>query len=329
MPEIKSFNSSLSSINESSFEDIALQLFHFQYKNNLLYQTYVHHLGKDVSTVKSVEGIPFLPIRFFKSHSVISGSWKPETVFTSSATSGSLVSRHEVWSMDFYLDTATAIFQHFYGPPEDYHFLALLPSYLERSGSSLIAMIDHFIKKDASGHSGFYLNNHLELISKIHSLEKPNKKVLIWGVSFALLDLAEKFETDLSSCIIMETGGMKGRRKEWIREELHSFLCQRFNVKEIHSEYGMTELFSQAYSKGQGYFVHPAWMKILIRDINDPFQFLSEGRIGGVNVVDLANAHSCAFIETEDLGKTVQGSNFEILGRIDNSDIRGCNLLVS
>ena len=326
--ELPDFTSTLPFINESNFEDIALELFRFQYKNNLLYQTYVNNLGKDIALVKSLDTIPFLPIRFFKSHKVISGSWKPETIFTSSATGGTGASRHYVWSLDFYLKTATAIFQNFYGPTKDYHFLALLPSYLERSGSSLIAMIDHFIKMDASGHSGFYLDNHEALLSKIKSLKKSDRKILLWGVSFALLDLAEKTEIDLSPCIVMETGGMKGRRKEWVREELHFFLSQRFNLNEINSEYGMTELFSQAYSKRQGYFEPPPWMKILIRDLNDPFQCLAQGRIGGVNVIDLANAHSCAFIETEDLGRTTQNLNFEILGRIDNSDIRGCNLLV-
>ncbi len=329
MLQNKSFTFPLSHINESNFEDIALQLFQTQYKNNLLYQTYVHHLGKDVAKVKSINEIPFLPIRFFKSHTVISGNWTPETVFTSSATTGSLQSKHQVWSLPYYLNTATAIFNHFYGQLEGYHFLALLPSYLERSGSSLIAMIDHFIKSDTTGHSGYYLNNFDQLLHKIEELKHSTKKTILWGVSFALLDLAEKHEVDLSEALIMETGGMKGRRKEWVREELHSFLCQRLNAREIHSEYGMTELFSQAYSKGKGYFKSPLWMKIMIRDINDPFHYLREGKIGGINVVDLANAHSCAFIETEDLGREDQGLSFEVLGRMDNSDIRGCNLLVS
>ncbi len=329
MLEPQHFISSLDQINESNFEDIALKLFNFQYKNNLLYQTYVNHLGKDTASINSLDKIPFLPIRFFKSHTVVCGIWKPEVVFTSSATSGSSVSKHAVKSLDFYLKNALSIFQRFYGSIDNYHFLALLPSYLERSGSSLIAMIDFFIKKDVSGHSGFYLNNHEELALKIKELRKSDKKVILWGVSFALLDLAEKFEIDLSSCLVMETGGMKGRRKEWVREELHSFLGKRFNVSQVHSEYGMTELLSQAYSMGRGYFRPPAWMKIQIRDINDPFHELSENRIGGVNIIDLANAYSCPFIETEDLGRIVESSNFEILGRADNSDIRGCNLLIS
>lgn len=327
--DFKPFAASIRTINESKFEDIALQLFHFQYKSNLLYRTYVNHLGKDVASVRSLEGIPFLPIRFFKSHTVVCGSWQPEAVFTSSATAGAGVSRHPVWSMDFYLENALSIFQHFYGDIGNYHFLALLPSYLERGGSSLIAMMDYFIRKDSSGHSGFYLNSEDNLLAKIEELKKSKKKVILWGVSFALLDLAEKAEVDLSSCLIMETGGMKGRRKEWVREELHDFLSRRFNTGAIHSEYGMTELLSQAYSQGNGYFKLPAWMKIQIREINDPFQGVGDGKIGGVNVIDLANAHSCCFIETEDLGRISENATVEILGRADNSDIRGCNLLIS
>jgi len=325
----KDFTSSLDQVNESNFEDIALKRFNFQYKNNLLYQTYVKHLGKDPALINSLSKIPFLPIRFFKSHTVVCGTWNPEIVFTSSATSGSIVSKHYVRSLDFYLKNALTIFQHFYGGIENYHFLALLPSYLERSGSSLIAMIDFFMKKDLSGQSGFYLNNHDELVTKIDKLKKSDKRTILWGVSFGLLDLAEKFEIDLSQCIVMETGGMKGKRKELVRAEFHSFLSQKFNLKQVHSEYGMTELLSQAYSESQGYFRLPGWMKIQIRDINDPFHELSDGKIGGINVIDLANAHSCSFIETEDLGRIVDNSTFEILGRADNSDLRGCNLLIN
>jgi len=326
--ELNDFTVSFDEINESNFEDIALRLFRFQYKNNLLYQTYVQHLGKDPGLINSTAKVPFLPIRFFKTHTVVCGTWTPEVVFTSSSTSGSGVSRHSVLSLDLYLKNAVSIFQHFYGPVENYHFLALLPSYLERSGSSLIAMIDYFIKMDSSGHSGYFLNNYDELLLKINSLKNSDRKIVLWGVSFALLDLAEKHEIDLSWCIVIETGGMKGRRKEWVREELHGFLCKKFNVKQIHSEYGMTELLSQAYSRGNGYFGSPAWMKIQIRDINDPFQALGKGKIGGVNVIDLANSHSCSFIETEDLGRVDENSTFEILGRADNSDIRGCNLMI-
>lgn len=329
MSEIADLTSQLNSINERNFDDIALELFRYQYKNNLLYQTYARYLGKEPEAVLSVNEIPFLPIRFFKTHPVISGNWDSEVIFTSSATSGSVVSRHAVKDANFYTQNATAIFQHFYGPIERYHFLALLPSYLERSGSSLIYMIEQFIKSDSSGHSGFYLHNQEELLRKIEGLKKSDKKTILWGVSFALLDLAEKFEVDLSHCLVFETGGMKGRRKEWIREELYALLTKRFNVQAIHSEYGMTELLSQAYAKANGYFQSPPWMKILLREINDPFQMINESKTGGINVIDFANAHSCAFIETEDLGRRTQSDFFEVLGRLDNSDIRGCNLLVS
>lgn len=328
MQEIKEFTSLLPSVNASNFEDIALSAFRFQYKNNLLYRSYAQALNKVPDRTNSVTDIPFLPIRFFKTHPVISGIWQQKAEFTSSATTGSAVSKHTVWNLDFYLENATNIFKQFYGPLEDYHFLALLPSYMERQGSSLIAMIDHFIKQDLTGQSGFYLNNIDDLIGKIRELKNSKKRTLLWGVSFALLDMAEKFEVDLNHCIIMETGGMKGRRKEWVREELHHYLCDRFNVNSIHSEYGMTELLSQAYSVGNGYYSTPPWMKVIVRDINDPFERVEEGKTGAVNVIDLANVHSCAFIETEDLGKVLNNSKFEILGRMDNSDIRGCNLLV-
>jgi len=326
--EITSFIDRIPSINDSNFEDIALTVFEFQYKNNILYRAYAQALGKVPTKVNSVDEIPFLPIRFFKNHHVISGIWKEETFFTSSSTTGTGVSTHAIPDLEFYLNNARSIFEQFYGSITGFHFLALLPSYSERQGSSLIAMIDHFIGKDESGNSGYYLQNHGQLIQKINSLRTSNKKTILWGVSFALLDLAEKQELDLNNCLVMETGGMKGRRREWIREELHSYLCQRFNVSEIHSEYGMTELLSQGYSEGQGYFRCPPWMKVVVRDINDPFSVVQEGSVGAINVIDLANIHSCAFIETEDLGKA-KGAGFEVLGRMDNSDLRGCNLLVS
>ncbi|MBS1681894.1 MAG: acyl transferase [Bacteroidetes bacterium] len=316
----------LPTINDSNFADIALSVFRFQYKNNVLYRTYSQAVRKVPEAVNSVHDIPFLPIRFFKTHHVISGSWKPETEFTSSATTGAMVSKHSIENLSFYKKNATAIFTGYYGAVSDYHFLALLPSYLERSGSSLIAMIDHFIKTD-TGHSGFYLNDDEELLLKIDSLRASHKRTMLWGVSFALLDLAEKHKIDLSHCIVMETGGMKGRRKEWVREELHQFLCERFKVKQIHSEYGMTELLSQAYSTGWGYFRCPPRMKVLLRDINDPFSMAGQGKVGAINVIDLANVHSCAFIETEDLGR-LKDESFEVLGRMDNSDVRGCNLLI-
>jgi hypothetical protein len=314
-------------INASNFEDIALKVFMFQYKNNHLYRSYVDALGKVPEDVASLKDVPFLPIRFFKNHPVISGIWKEEAVFTSSSTTGIGVSTHNIPDLNFYLNNTSSIFERFYGSIKNFHFLALLPSYSERKGSSLIAMMDYFINADDTGQSGYYLYNHEDLTRKVHSLSGSNKKIVLWGVSFALLDFAEKYEIDLSNCMVIETGGMKGRRKEWVREELQRYLCQRFNVDKIHSEYGMTELLSQAYAKGDGYFKCPPWMKVIIRDINDPFETIEQGKIGAVNVVDLANVHSCAFIETEDLGR-VGDDGFEILGRMDNSDLRGCNLLV-
>ncbi|MBS1488188.1 MAG: acyl transferase [Bacteroidetes bacterium] len=315
--------------NEQQFEDIALSLFRYQYKSNHLYQTYVNQIGKKPDDVKTVADIPFLPIRFFKSHRVVSGEWQPQAIFTSSATTGTTVSHHYIKDAQFYLTHAADIFEHFYGNITDYHFLALLPSYVEREGSSLIAMINYFIAGDITGESGYFLNDDEALITQLIKLKKSKKTTLLWGVSFALLDLAEKFELDLSHCIVMETGGMKGRRKEWVRGELHSFLCKRFNSQSIHSEYGMTELMSQGYSQGGGYYSCPAWMKILIREINDPFSFESHTKTGGINVIDLANTHSCAFIETEDLGRLNEDLRYEVLGRIDNSDMRGCNLLLN
>jgi len=324
----KSFARSLENINEGNFEEIALRLFQFQGKSNPVYKSYLEYLKCDISGISRLDQIPFLPISFFKSQSVKSGEWQACAEFLSSGTTGMISSRHLVYDMDFYRSHAENIFEHFFGPAESYHFLALLPSYLEREGSSLIEMIHYMITQSESDHSGFYLHNHIELIDKLNKLRNDSRTVILWGVSFALLDLAEAFELDLSHCIIIETGGMKGRRREWIREELHEFLKRRFNVKVIHSEYGMTELMSQAYSMGAGNYQCPPSMKIMIRNINDPFESLGNYRTGGINIIDLANFHSCAFIETQDLGSVDGEGCFEVLGRMDNSDIRGCNLLL-
>jgi hypothetical protein len=328
LPSIQQFTSSLSTINEHNFGDIALSLFQFQAEYNRVYNSYLKNLQLDYTKITSIQQIPFLPIEFFKTQKVVSGEWVPEAEFSSSGTTGGITSRHLIWSLPFYLSQAELTFERFFGPLKDCAILALLPSYLEREGSSLIAMIRHFIGQTQSEHSGFYLHYQEELLIKLEAVRGSRRKVILWGVSFALLDLAEKFEIDLSHCVVIETGGMKGRRKEWIREELHGFLCQRFNVAQIGSEYGMTELMSQAYSMGNGVYATPPWMKIGIREINDPFSDLPSGKAGGINVIDLANAHSCAFIETQDLGKKAQSGYFEVLGRIDNSDVRGCNLLV-
>jgi len=323
----KSFRDTLYSVNEVNFEDIALRLFRFQAKNNPVYNRYLQYLKCPVEEITSIHKIPFLPIGFFKTHEVKTGEWLPHVEFTSSGTTGIATSRHAINDLSFYLNLSENIFNQFYGPASQYHFLALLPSYLERTGSSLIAMMDYLIKQSKSPHSGFYLHNHADLVNKLNSLKNTDRKIVLWGVSFALLDLAEAFELDLHNCIVLETGGMKGRRKEWIRDELHLFLTKRFNIQAIHSEYGMTELMSQAYSKGEGYYLCPPWMKVLVRDINDPFLIVNS-KVGGINVIDLANFDSCAFIETQDLGRIGQNGSFEILGRIDNSDVRGCNLLV-
>jgi phenylacetate-coenzyme A ligase PaaK-like adenylate-forming protein len=323
----KSFKDVLHEINDQSFEDIALQLFRFQGGNNPVYKEYLSYLGVDPVSVQSIDEIPFLPISFFKTHPVITSTWEPEAVFTSSGTTGHSVSKHSVQSLSFYQQHAERIFDQFFGPLSDYHILALLPSYLEREGSSLICMVDYFIKKSSSDLSGFYLYDTDALLKKIQKAKESGRKVLLLGVSFALLDLAEKGQIDLSNCIVMETGGMKGRRSELTREELHKILKQQFNIDCVHSEYGMTELLSQGYSKGGGVFQCPPSMKIFVREINDPFSSFKKERTGSINVIDLANIYSCSFIETQDLGKVFQNGNFEVLGRMDNSDIRGCNLL--
>jgi phenylacetate-coenzyme A ligase PaaK-like adenylate-forming protein len=323
----KSFEDSLYSVNESNFQDIALRLFRFQAENNLVYNQYLNFLNCNVDEIQSLEEIPFLPISFFKTKPIKTGNWQPEVEFSSSGTTGVTTSKHLVRDVSFYLRLSENIFERFYGSCENFHFLALLPSYLERKGSSLIAMMNHFIERSKSLHSGFYLNNHDELKRKLQFLKDDEKRVILWGVSFALLDLAESGEIDLSECIVIETGGMKGRRKESIRQDVHEYLSSRFHVNSIHSEYGMTELMSQAYSHSNGYYKTPPWMKILVREINDPFSIIST-KTGMINVVDLANFHSCAFIETQDLGRIDDKGSFEVLGRIDNSDMRGCNLLV-
>jgi len=325
----KSFEDLLYKVNDKNFEDIALQLFRFQAKENAVYKEFITHLGCNPSKIARLEDIPFLPISFFKSHTVKTGEWISQCVFTSSGTSGAATSSHEVPRLAFYLANTEKAFTYFFGPIEDYHILALLPSYLEREGSSLVAMADYFISRSQSNHSGFYLNNQSELVDRLLKLKKEgSKKILLLGVSFALLELAENYPVDLSGCIVMETGGMKGRRKELIREELHQILTTRLNVKSIFSEYGMTELMSQAYSLGDGYYSCPPWLRVILRDINDPFSFEKDGKVGGINIIDLANFHTCSFIETQDLGRKAQNGSFEVLGRMDNSDVRGCNLLV-
>jgi acyl-CoA synthetase (AMP-forming)/AMP-acid ligase II len=277
--------------------------------------------------VNTIEKIPFLPIEFFKTHKIITGEQKEEIVFSSSGTTGPAQSRHYVTDVSIYQTSFRKGLELFYGDMKDHAIFALLPSYLEREGSSLIYMVNDMIKHSAAG-SDFYLDQSEQLTGTLLANEEAGRKNLLLGVSYALLDLAEKLDLNLKNTIVMETGGMKGRRKEMVREELHEILCRSFGVSEIHSEYGMTELLSQAYSKGKGIFQSPPWMRVLIRDTEDPFHFLENGRTGGINVIDLANINSCCFIATQDLGRMHADGSFEVLGRFDNSDVRGCNLLV-
>lgn len=322
-------NSDIFSISTAKqFEKVALKVFRYQYENNLVYHQFCNLMKVSVGRVKKLEQIPFLPISFFKTHQVISNTNMPQQTFCSSGTTGINTSKHFVTDLTLYEQSYLQAFANFYGNIEDFVVLALLPSYLEREGSSLIYMVNDLIKKTNNTDSGFYLNNYNDLILKLLQLEKDEKQVLLIGVTFALLDLIETEKFNLKNTIIMETGGMKGRRKETIREELHDKLCTGFGVQNIHSEYGMTELLSQAYSLGNGVFECPAWMQILIRDPEDALTYLPNGKSGGVNVIDLANINSCSFIATQDLGKINNSHSFEILGRFDNSDIRGCNLMV-
>lgn len=310
------------------FEKTALKVFRFQYDNNAVYREFCEFLKVEKQSVKTLQQIPFLPIQFFKSHEVVTGNNPVQEIFTSSGTTGSINSRHLVTDVSLYEESYRKGFSEFYGDIENYVVLALLPSYLERNGSSLIYMVEDLIKLTNNPDSGFYLHNHDELIAKLTALDNAGQNVILIGVTYALLDLIEKQTFRLRNTIVMETGGMKGRRKEMIREELHAQLCDGFGVSAIHSEYGMTELLSQAYSLGNGIFECPNWMQVLIRDTEDALTYVEAGKTGGVNVIDLANINSCSFIATQDLGKKTANNAFEILGRFDNSDIRGCNLMV-
>ena len=313
---------------QKQFEKIALKVFRHQYENNIVYREFCELLNTDSHKVKSLEQIPFLPIQFFKSHNVVSNTNAIEETFTSSGTTGTITSKHLVTDASIYEESYRKGFSQFYGNIEDYVVLALLPSYLEREGSSLIYMVEDLIQLSNHPESGFYLHNHDELIKKLIELDESGQNVILIGVTYALLDLIEKQQFQLQNTIIMETGGMKGKRKEMIREELHQQLCEGFGVSVIHSEYGMTELLSQAYSLGEGVFECPSWIQILIRDTEDALTYIPQGKTGGINVIDLANINSCSFIATQDLGKKNPNNSFEVLGRFDNSDIRGCNLMV-
>lgn len=313
---------------KKEFEKLALKVFRYQYDHNSVYRSFCELLKKNKTNVKSLPEIPFLPIQFFKSHEVVNSTAPVQITFTSSGTTGRNTSRHLVTDLKYYEESFRLAFSQFYGNIEDYVVLALLPSYLEREGSSLIYMVEDLIKHSNQPDSGFYLHNYDELIQKLTELDNSGQNVILIGVTYALLDLIEKQNFQLKNTIIMETGGMKGKRKEMIREELHDLLCRGFGVSEIHSEYGMTELLSQAYSLGDGIFECPPWMEILIRDTEDALSYVAAGKTGGINVIDLANVNSCSFIATQDLGKKYPNHSFEVLGRFDHSDIRGCNLMV-
>lgn len=311
------------------FNGLAMELFHYQYEHNGLYRKYADSSRPGAGRPEQLSDIPFLPIGFFKTHEVRTGDYQAEKVFRSSGTGGMLNSRHIVRDAGLYTRSYLEGFRLFYGDPAQYTFLGLLPSYLEREGSSLIEMVKGLMDRSGSPHNGFYLYEHEALAAKLKMLSEERKKTMLFGVSFALLDFAERFPLQLNNNIlIMETGGMKGRRKEIIRPELHNTLKEAFGLEQIHSEYGMTELLSQAWSEGEGRFRTPPWMKVMIRDIQDPYCFLPHGKSGAINIIDLANLHSCAFIETQDIGKLHEDGSFEVLGRTDASDIRGCSLLI-
>ncbi|PWJ41112.1 LuxE/PaaK family acyltransferase [Sediminitomix flava] len=318
---------------EEEFESCALEVFKFQAEHNKVYSDYLKYLKVDPLSVQSISEIPFLPIRFFKSQEVVSTVEPTQVIFRSSGTTGSITSKHLVSDPVFYQKASKYIFESFYGDLKDFEILALLPSYLERGNSSLVYMVEHFLPYSGE-YSGFYLDNVKELQQRLeYLLSNSNKKILLIGVTFALLDLAEEMKISLDDrVIVMETGGMKGRRKEMLRSEVHEVLQNAWDLRNVHSEYGMTELLSQAYSKGNEVFDLPPWMRIRFREINDPFSFWdgnTKMRSGGINVIDLANVDSCSFIETQDIGQPVGIKSFKVLGRFDNSDIRGCNLLVN
>lgn len=314
--------------NEEEFSKAALNIFRHQAANCLPYGQFIANLNIDPEQVKDVQHIPYLPISFFKSHKIVSNTDEEEIIFSSSGTTGMVQSRHFVTDLKLYDQSFNQAFEQFYGKVQDTCLLALLPSYLERDGSSLIYMVDALLKQSKHPDSGYFLHNHEDLYHKLTALKNAGQQTILIGVTYALLDFLEQYQLDFPELIVMETGGMKGKRKEMVREELHEILERGFGVNAIHSEYGMTELLSQAYSSGNGIFDCPNWMRIVLRDTNDPLTLLNADQTGGINVIDLANINSCSFIATQDLGRLLPGGSFEVLGRFDNADIRGCNLLV-
>ena len=314
-------------VDDKNFEQIAFEVFQFQYINNNIYKSYCDLLKKTPSNIADISSIPFLPISFFKSHSVMCTK-KYDKVFHSSGTTNENLSKHYVSDIHVYEQSFLKNFIDNYGNPKDYVILGLLPNYMENENSSLIYMVNNLIELSESNDSGFFLKEYDFIIEKMKSLYKENKKIILIGVSYALLDLSESKSLNFENTIIIETGGMKGQRREMIKKELHETLKERTGLKKIHSEYGMTELLSQAYSKGDGIFSCPNWMRVFIRDMNDPNFLYSNNKSGGINIIDLANVNSCSFIATEDMGSLHENGSFEIMGRIDHSETRGCNLLL-
>ena len=324
------------SVTERSFRQLSLDIFHFQYGANKVYNSYVNALGKKLSAIHEIEKIPFLPISFFKTDEIKTGKFNAEVIFKSSGTTQTINSRHHIKDVSIYIQSFTRAFEKLYGQLKGWCILGLLPSYLEKGDSSLVYMVDNFIKQSQHAQSGFYLYDRDKLKETLLSLERSNQKTLLIGVTYALLDFADRFAIPLKNTIIMETGGMKGRREELTRMEVHERLKKAFGNTEIHSEYGMTELLSQAYAKKEGRFQCPPWMRVLVRDDEDPLTVRSpksavdsknEMLAGAINIIDLANINSCSFIATDDVGKLYADKSFEVLGRMDQSDLRGCSLL--
>ena len=325
------WNHKIFNVTAVGFDTLALEIFRFQHTYNPVYRAFSDQLGVNPAKVREIRQIPCLPIRFFKTHAIRTGVFEPAVIFESSGTTGTVNSRHEVFNTALYEESFNRCFELFYGDISNFCVLGLLPSYLERGHSSLVYMVDHLVKKSGHPRSGFYLHNYEGLAAVLQELEAAGQKTLLIGVTYALLDLAEQFPMPLQHSIVMETGGMKGRRKELVRAEVHERLRAAFQLDHIHSEYGMTELLSQGYSAGDGIFDCPPWMRILLRDEEDPlhvYPYGSETRAGAINVIDLANVYSCSFIATDDAGRIQADGKFEVLGRLDNSDLRGCSLML-
>ncbi len=310
------------------FNAKALEIFSFQCKNIEVYSKYLEVLKTPISKIQHYTEIPFLPIEFFKEWKVIGKSDEAEIVFESSGTSGQNPSKHYVKRLNLYRESFRKAFELFYDSPSEYCILALLPSYLERQGSSLVLMVKELMEQSSHSSNAFFLDDFEGLHNTLKKLKAAQQKTILIGVTFGILDFLEKYKIEFPELIVMETGGMKGRRKELLRSEVHAIIKDGFNIENVHSEYGMTELLSQGYSNGKGIFKCPPWMKVLVRDVNDPFSYCSDGKTGGVNIIDFANLHSCSFIATQDLGRKLEDDSFEILGRFDQSEIRGCNLMV-